>query len=92
MTNYKTVPNQKTVKVSKVETKGKIFAQIEMSALEEAARNLKAGAFKLWIYFSKNQNNYEFGLSSSDALATFGMKKDQYDGAVKELIEKGYLV
>lgn len=92
MSGYKTVPNQKTVKVSKVETKGKIFAQIEMNALEEAARNLKAGAFKLWVYFSKNQNNYEFGLSSSDALATFGMKKDQYDGAVKELIEKGYLV
>jgi hypothetical protein len=92
MSGYKTVPNQKNVKVNKVETKGKIFAQMEMSALEEAARNLKAGAFKLWVYFAKNQNNYEFGLSSSDVLSTFGMKKDQYDGAIKELIDKGYLV
>ena len=61
MANYKTVPNQKKVKVKKVGVKGKLFAQIELNALEEAARELKAGAFKLWVYFAKNQDDYEFG-------------------------------
>ena len=44
--------------------------------MEQAARVLKAGAFKLWVYFAKNQNGYEFALSSKDALETFGIKKD----------------
>ena len=92
MANYKTVPNQKVVKVDKVETKGKIFAQIEMDALQSAAQSLDAGAFKLWVYFAKNQKGFEFALSSKDVLDTFGMKIKQYNNAVDELIEKGYLV
>ena len=60
--------------------------------MENAARALKAGAFKLWIYFSKNQNGYEFALSNKAVEENFGIKKDQYDTAIKELIEKGYLI
>ena len=86
-----TVPNQKTILVSKSSTKGKIFAQIEMSALEKAAQTLEAGAFKLWIYFVKNQDGFEFALSQKAVKEFFGMKKAQYDNAVHTLIEKGYL-
>lgn len=93
MANIKTNPNQKTIKVSKkVCNEKNIYAVINLSAMESAAIDLKAGAFKLWIYFSKNQNGYQFALSNKDVNDTFGIKKDQYDGAVKELIEKGYLV
>ena len=60
--------------------------------MEKAAQELDAGAFKLWCYFAKNQNGYEFALSSKDAADNFGLKKKQYDNAVKELIEKSYLV
>jgi ferredoxin len=60
--------------------------------MEQAAQKLDAGAFKLWVYFAKNQNGYEFALSSSEVEKTFGMKIKQYNNAVKELIEKGYLV
>ena len=59
--------------------------------MEEAARKLDAGAFKLWVYFAKNQNGYEFALSSKDVLDTFGMKRDQYNGAIAKLIDNGYL-
>lgn len=44
------------------------------------------------MYFAKNQNGYEFALSSKDAEKTFGIKIKQYNNAIKELEEKGYLV
>lgn len=89
----RTVPNQKIVKVSKEPcNKSNLYATINLEAMEGAAQSLDAGAFKLWCYFAKNQNNYEFALSSKDVLDTFGMKIKQYNNAVDELIEKGYLV
>ena len=87
-----TVPNQKVVKVEKEPCgKGNLYAAINLKALEAAAQNLDAGAFKLWIYFAKNQNGYEFALSSKDAKDTFGLGKSQYDTAIKKLISSGYL-
>lgn len=93
MAVYKTVPNQKVVKVKKAVCNGQnIYAAINIAAMEKAAQALEAGAFKLWVYFAKNQNNYEFALSSKDVLDTFGMKIKQYNSAVDKLIEAGYLV
>lgn len=90
---YKTNPKQKIVKVNKqVCNKENLYATINLEAMSKSAIDLDAGAFKLWVYFAKNQNNYEFALSSKDANDTFGLKKKQYDNAVAELIEKGYLV
>ena len=92
MANYKTVPNQKVVQVKKeVCNKDNLYAAINLQAMESAAQILKAGAFKLWVYFAKNQNNYEFALSNKEVAENFGIKKDQYDTAVKELIANGYL-
>ena len=93
MANYKTVPNQKVVKVQKqVCNKANLYATINIEAMEAAAQELKAGAFKLWVYFAKNQNGYQFALSNKAVLDTFGIKKDQYDSAIKELLNKSYLV
>ena len=89
----KTSPNQKTITVKKEKAdKNNYYTIINLNALELAAQNLKSGAFKLWIYFAKNQHNFTFGLSNKEVAETFGIKKDQYDKAVKELIEKGYLI
>lgn len=60
--------------------------------MESAAVKLDAGAFKLWCYFAKNINNYEFALSSKAVEENFGIKIKQYNNAVKELMEEGYLV
>lgn len=93
MAVYKTVPNQKVVKVNKEKCdKDNLYATINIDAMEQAAQKLDAGAFKLWMYFAKNQNNFEFALSSKDVLETFGIKAKQYNNAVEELITKGYLV
>lgn len=93
MSNYKTSPNQKTITVCKEDcNKQNYYATINLNALECAAIDLKSGAFKLWVYFAKNQNNYTFALSNKAVAEQFGIKKDQYDSAVKELIEKGYLI
>ena len=87
-----TVPNQKVVKVNKDIIRGKLYTQITLDAMESAAKNLDAGAFKLWCYFAKNQDSYMFALSSKDVELTMGIKIKQYNNAVKELIQKGYLV
>lgn len=88
----KRVTNQKLIKVNKKPTKNAIHAQINMEALEASAQRLQAGAFKLWVYMAKNQNNYEFALSSKDCNDRFGIGIKQYNNAVAELKEKGYLV
>ena len=93
MSAFKVVANQKVIKVEKqVCDKNHIYTQFNLKAFEMAAVDLDAGAFKLWCYIAKNQNGYEFALSSSDAEKSFGLKKKQYDNAVKQLIEKHYLV
>lgn len=89
----KTVPNQKVIKVNKeICNKDNKYAAINLEAMESAASELDAGAFKLWVYFAKNQNGYEFALSQKAVEECFGMKKKQYDNAVSQLIEKGFLV
>ena len=67
-----TVPNQKIVRIEKEPCgKGNLYAAINLKALEAAAQNLDAGAFKLWIYFAKNQNGYSAMLSAKSSVAEF---------------------
>jgi hypothetical protein len=77
MNNFKTSPNQKVITIKKEKTdKQNYYAAINLNALELAAIDLKSGAFKLWIYFAKNQNNFTFALSNQAVAETFGIKKD----------------
>lgn len=93
MPNIKTVPNQKIVTVNKEPcSKCKHYAMINLEAMEGASRDLRAGSFVLWCYFAKNQSGYQFALSNTAALESMGIKRDAYNNAVKELMEKGYLV
>ena len=93
MANGKKVPNQKEVVVNKEKcNKENLYATINLAAMDKAAQDLDAGAFKLWTYFAKNQNGYKFALSSKAVERDFGIKIKQYNNAIKELTEKGYLV
>ena len=65
---------------------------LNLGALEHAAADLSYGAFKLYIYFAKNQDGYCFALSSKDVAERWSMCRSAYDRAVHELIDKGYLV
>lgn len=87
------VPNQKHITVNKEKCNSdNLYAAINLNAMNNAAIALDAGAFKLWCYFAKNQNQYSFELSSKAVERDFGIKIKQYNNAIKELTDKGYLV
>lgn len=84
---------QKAIRTIKAESnKDNPYSIFNMAALEGAMKRLKPNAFKLWCYLNRHQTNYEFGLSAVDACQACGIAKNTYLAAVKELIEKGYLV
>ena len=60
----KTVPNQRIIKIKKEPTdKEHKYTMNNLNALNEALEKLDTkGGFKLYMYFAKNQNNYEFAL------------------------------
>ena len=88
-----TVPNQKTVAVKKeLSNKDNLYGIFNLDALQTAMIELKGETFKLWCYLNKNQDNHTFALSKVDAIKWGIGSKSSYDRAVKELIEKGYLV
>ena len=72
--------------------KGEEKSLILASALDDAAARLKNASFKLWIYLAKNQDKYRFGLSQTAFCNWASVSKPTYLNAVKDLIEKGYLV
>lgn len=85
------VPNQKHIIINKDPcNKENIFAIINIQALENAMIQLNGECFKLWIYFSKNQDKYNFDLSQK-AAERCGIKKTSYYTHIETLIKKGYL-
>lgn len=85
-------PNQKVVTVVKEKCSNtEFYAKININALHKAMSNLKTNSFKLWIYFAKNQPYHTFELSCADC-NQWGIKSDAYHSAVKDLINKGYLI
>ena len=59
--------------------------------MQNASMNLKDGAFKLWLYLAKNQNNEKWILSQKER-EKWGIKKDSYYRGIEQLKEKKYLV
>lgn len=88
-----TYANQRVIVVNKEDCdKKNLYATINLEAMDKAAIDLSGNAFKLWIYFAKNQNNYKFALSSKELSQHFGLKIDAYNKAWNTLVEKGYLI
>lgn len=97
MGRINTVENQKTVRIGKRIKRSKesydhYYATMNLNALQEAmSSGLTETALKLWLYFNKNQDDYEMALSQKDC-AEWGISKTSYYNAVRELIRRGYLV
>lgn len=89
-----TVPNQRTITVSKEKTdKQHRYTANNLEALDEAARRLQSkGGFKLYMYLAKNQDNYSFALSSAAFCQWSGLGLTAYNTAFEELKEQGYLI
>lgn len=87
------VPNQKVTKVHKEACDTQhIYAKINADALQNAMMTLKPCSFKLWLYFAKNQNEYQFELSSVAACSWCSMSDKSYRESVKELIALRHLI
>lgn len=88
-----TVANQKTITTVKEKSNAdNKYAIFNLNALNYAMIDLKASGFKLWCYLNKNQDGFTFALSAVDAVKWGVGCRKSYDNAVKELVEKGYLI
>lgn len=87
------VTNQKIVTINKAKSdKQNIYGIVNVNAAQRASKVLKAGGFKLWVYFNLQQDGYRFELSSKHLKDTWGIGIKQYNNAIHELIEAGYLI
>ena len=89
-----TVPNQRVLTIHKEPTdKQHKYTCNSLEALGEAAKRLQSkGGFKLYMYLAKNQDKYNFALSSSDFRKWSGLGIAAYRTAFEELEKKGYLI
>ena len=86
-------PNQRLVKIVNKKASAP-YAQINIDVLHKAAKDLipvYSPAFDLWIYFSKNQTDYEVALSPVLIEQDFGLSKDRYQKGFRVLEDRGYL-
>ena len=88
------VPHQREITIKKEPTnKANLYTANNLAALDEAASRLQSkGGFKLYMYLAKNQDKYNFNLSSSDFMAWGGVGYTAYTTAFNELMKEGYLV
>lgn len=69
-----------------------IYGKCNVEATLLAAKELSDRAFKLYIRMNLHQDNHTYALSPVAIQHDIGMTDKRYREAVKELIEKGYLV
>lgn len=86
-------PNQKSVVTKKtlVDTEN-TYSKINIEAVCTAARLLSDKTFKLYMRMNLHQDNYTYALSPEDIKKMMGLSVGQYRAAVKEMIQKMYLV
>lgn len=89
----KLVPNQKAIEIVKMPcNKNNPYTLINLQAANKAAEELSPNGFRLWFYLAANKDGYEFAFSSQHVIKKFKTSKNAVLRAVKELINKGFLV
>lgn len=68
------------------------FCMIAGDVLDEVLPDLSPPAFKLYICLAKNRAGYEMIFSQRVVEEMTGIKRRQYQNAIQELVDKGYLV
>lgn len=90
---YHTSPNQKSIVTKKTASgAGSPYGICNVSAVLTAATALSDRAFKLYMRMNLHQDGHTYALSPVEICNSIGMSDKRYRDAVKELIEKGYLV
>lgn len=83
-------PNQKIITVVKDECKDD-FLQINNVNWQDACASLTYSAFKIYLYFASNKNEFTFALKYETVNDVIPMSRKTYDKAIKELKDCGYL-
>lgn len=93
MENFNTSPNQNIYVVHR-ENIGKNFISINKENYSKAYRDMSSipSALGLYIWLVGNQNNYKFAFSPQAIENQMGMARSSCHGAVRKLVELGYLV
>lgn len=86
-----TSPNQRVVNVHRVKLDGN-FLGINNDNWKAAARVLSAPAFKLYIYFASNKDDYKFALSPAALQSEIGMPRSTFYDQFRVLESHGFLV
>lgn len=87
------VPNQKVIIVRHdICDETHLYTKCNVSSNKKALKELSPNTYKLYMYFALNQDGYTFALSYQDVYNVIGMSDKTYQKAVRELIEKEYLV
>lgn len=90
---YQTSANQKTIHTRKTQSNAAhLYGIMNIDAVLTSARNLSDRAYKLYIRMMLHQDGYTYALSPVEINRSIGMSDKRYRDAVKELIDKGYLV
>ena len=90
---YHTSPNQKSIITHKtVSDDAHIYGKCNVDATMSAAKELSDRAFKLYVRLNLHQDGHTYALSPVAIQGDIGMSDKRYREAVKELIDKGYLV
>ena len=90
---YHTSPNQRSVITHKtLSDKEHPYGICNIAAMLTAAKELTDRAYKLYIRMSLHQDGHTYALSPVEINNSIGMTDKRYREAVKELIDKGYLV
>lgn len=84
------VPNQKVIEIHKVHAKGGRILDIPTNRL--AQKELSAQTYVLYMHFVLHLPEYKEALSLKHILETTSISERGYYKAIKELIEKKYLV
>lgn len=88
-----TYPNQKVITVKKTDSnRDHTYGIFNIEACSLAAQELSDKAFRLYIFLNLNQDGYTFALSPVKIEAKYGINEKRCRSAVKELIDKGYLI
>lgn len=91
-------PNQKIVRINREmpkESKStkRPYIIAYKDNVEEAMKKItRVSTLKLYLYLIGNLDNYNFALSTQDVADRCGISIDSAQDAVKDLVEKGFLV
>lgn len=88
------VPNQKIIYIGERLPRDAEhpYTEQNIAAMARASRELGGDRFKVWMYLSKNKDNFRLELSQRAVENEWGVKKDTFQRAVKDMIDLGYLV